>query len=115
MKLLKLLKKNKIKCTIFSILLLLTLFIVLHLTPLLSIKTYLLFHGHIEAFSVNKVTYSELETKVALKNNLINETDKVYIIENSKIEDWRTWNIISAYKVKKYKFLYFSDKFMCEG
>lgn len=108
-------KNNKIKLAIFTVLLLLISFIVLHSTPSLSIKTYLLFHGHIGVFSVDKITYNNLETEVAFKNNLITNTDKIYIIKNSKIEDWKTWNIISAYKVKKYTFLYFADKFMYEG
>ena len=114
MKLLALIKKNKIKYTIFTILLLLASFIILHSTPSLSIKTYLFFHGHIGVFSIDNITYSDIETTAAIDNNSINKTDKIYIIKNSKIEDWRTWNIISAFKVKKYKFLYFSDKFMCE-
>lgn len=115
MKLLVRIKKNKLKCTIFTVLLLLVSFIVLHSTPSLSIKTYLFFHGHIGVFSIDNITYSELETTVALKNNSINKTDKIYIIKNSKIEDWKTWNIINAYKVKKHTFLYFADKFMYEG
>ena len=114
MKLLALIKKNKIKYTIFTILLLLASFIILHSTTSLSIKTYLFFHGHIGVFSIDNITYSDIETTAAIDNNSINKTDKIYIIKNSKIEDWRTWNIISAFKVKKYKFLYFSDKFMCE-
>lgn len=115
MKLLVRIKKNKIKCTIFTVLLLLVSFIILHSTPSLSIKTYLFFHGHIGVFSIDNITYSDIETTVAIKNNSINKTDKIYIIKNSKIKDWKSWNIISECKVKKYNFLYFSDKFMCEG
>ena len=114
MKLLALIKKNKIKYTIFTILLLLASFIILHSTTSLSIKTYLFFHGHIGVFSIDNITYSDIETTAAIENNSINKTDKIYIIKNSKIEDWRTWNIISAFKVKKYNFLYFADKFTCE-
>ena len=85
-------------------------FIITHITPSISIRTHLFMSGHpIGTFKVNVQT-NELQYKLD-KNILDNENAMIYSIVGYKLYDRATGNVLGNYKVKKIEFLYFTDEY----
>lgn len=92
------------------------IFICLHITPEISIRTWLFSHGHIKgALLSEKIEFSELETQLGLNEGYLMKGEEVYIIKDSDIEYWTPGNILYSAKVKKYTFIYFADYYRHEG
>lgn len=92
------------------------IFICLHITPEISIRTWLFSHGHIKGSLLSeKIEFSELETQLGLNEGYLTKGEEVYIIKDSDIEYWTPGNILYSAKVKKYTFLYFADYYHHEG
>ena len=107
---------SKKKLILLILFLLSIIFICLHITPEISIRTWLFSHGHIKGSLLSeKIEFSELETQLGLNEGYLTKGEEVYIIKDSDIEYWETGNILYSVKVKKYGFIYFGEYYCHEG
>ncbi len=99
----KFLKKE---ITTIAILMIIGIFILIHSSPFLSVRSHIFVTGHPfkafkETIRVNRVKYNWERSKLNKKNTMI------YTITGNNLYDRITGNVITNYKVTKILFLYF--------
>lgn len=97
-------KFKKITLLLFFILF---LFVFLHLTPNLSIRTCLFIHGHFTSAFTSDIEINFIQNDLD-KNNLA-DNEKIYCIKNTNAVFFDTKNPIYNFKVTKNSFLYFTN------
>lgn len=100
---------KKITISLATLIIIIGGFIITHITPAISVRTYLFTHGYsIGAFKVT-IRANDGEYKMD-KNILDNENAMIYSIDNYILLSKLTGNPISNFKVKKIKSLYFTQR-----
>jgi len=100
---------KKIMITLLILIIFTGGYIITHLTPLTSIRTHIFVTGHpIGAFK-GTIQINEGQYKLD-KNVLDNENAMIYVIVGYNLYDG-LGNIIPNYKVKKTRFLYFTEEY----
>lgn len=101
-------KKRSIKLyLLISFILIVSLFLILHITPSLAIRSKLFFDGHVIGAFQGKIEFNELQYNLD-KIELEKANEKIYCINSANIDDFETGNRIFNFKVKAYGFLYFA-------
>lgn len=103
---LSLIRNNKKKSILITILFFLITFIVLHSTPNLSIRTCLFFDGHFLSAFTSKINTNTFQYN--LDKNILDENEMIYKLDNSNITFRDTKNPIYNFKVKEKYNLYFA-------
>ncbi|WP_252250676.1 hypothetical protein [Clostridium sp. ZBS13] len=91
----------KKKGIFIGIFILMVLFILMHSTPNLSIRSFLFSHGFVKQSFVVDINYNQLQSNLDDKN--------VYSISEDKVKDKQTQNPLVNFEIKKICFLYFAD------
>lgn len=81
-----------------------TMFFMSHVTPKMSIKTHLIFSGHLNEYISSDIEYNELQNHLD-KEELEAKNYKVYNLTNISSS-----SSLFNFKVKKVGFLYFASK-----
>ncbi|WP_297637408.1 hypothetical protein [uncultured Clostridium sp.] len=101
---------SKKAIAVCSIIIIIGGFVATHITPYMSIRTYIFITGHpIEAFKGN-IEKNDFQYKLD-KDVLDSENAVIYVIKDSNLKDKETENVISNYKVTKTGFLYFTKNY----
>ncbi|WP_243283734.1 hypothetical protein [Clostridium thermobutyricum] len=100
---------NKYLNVLGIIMAIIVIFIALHSTPSLSIRTNLLFDGYFLEFFKGDIVFNEFQHNLD-KDILEKDNSKIYTFTGTNAT-YREGFLINNFKVKKVGFLYFADSY----
>ncbi|ENY99499.1 hypothetical protein ACED96_15205 [Clostridium thermobutyricum] len=100
---------NKYLNILGIIIAIIAIFIALHSTPSLSIRTKLLFDGYFLEFFKGDIVFNEFQHNLD-KDILEKDNSKIYTFTGTNAT-YREGFLINNFKVKKVGFLYFADSY----
>ncbi|EQF23923.1 hypothetical protein QEW_3246 [Clostridioides difficile CD160] len=98
---------KRIKLVLTTALSIIAVFLILHSTPTLALKTHVFFYGYFKEAIITEIVDDELHNKID-KEKLSKENAKCYTLTKPPIEK-ATESYLRNYKVTKKNLLYFAE------